>query len=307
MEKKIISIKELSRDEIISIVKTALEIKSNPQAYTNVLAGKTLLLLFQKTSTRTRVAFELGMKKLGGDVMVMDWSRSNFSISPVRYEAAYVSRMVDCILARVVKNRDMVELAEASSVPVINGCCNMFHPTQILGDLLTIYEIKGNFDTSITYTGVQNNVANSLFYACSKLGIKLTFVTPLKDEAPEDFEEMAENTPGFSFTLNLKEAVSKVEFVYTDTWINMELFYDKKYQPEKLARIEKMLPYQVNRKLVEGRDFYIMHDMPVHPGMEIDDYSILCERSIIFQQAENRMYSAQALLLHLLCEEIPRL
>jgi len=300
MKKNIISIKELSREELLSIVKTSLDIKKNPGYYNNVLKGKTLLLLFQKTSTRTRIAFELGMKKLGGDTLVMDWSRSNFSISPIRYEAAYVSRMVDCIMARLVKNSDIRELADSSSVPVINGCCNMFHPTQIIGDLLTIYEIKGNLDTSITYIGVQNNVANSLFYACNSLGIKLTFVTPLKDEVPEDFHRIAENAPQFSFTLNLEEAVSEAEFVYTDTWINMELFYDKKYQLEKLARIEKMLPYQVNRKLVEERDFYIMHDMPVHPGLEIDDYSICSEKSIIFQQAENRMYSGQALLLHLL-------
>ncbi|KPJ80091.1 MAG: hypothetical protein AMS17_20950 [Spirochaetes bacterium DG_61] len=266
MEKKIISINELTGEEILCIIHTAVDIKKNPEKYSTRLHDKTLLLLFQKTSTRTRIAFELGMKKLGGRTIVMDWQRSNFAISPISYEARYVGSMVDIVLARLLKNEDIVELARTAGVPVINGCCNLFHPSQVLADLMTVFEKKGGFDTRLTYIGIQNNVANSLFYACMKVGLPLIFVT----------------------------------FLYTDTWINMEEFNQRKKGPEQQKKIERMLAYQINRSLIQDRDVYVLHDMPVHPGLEIDDYSITCDKSLIFIQAENRIYSGQALLLHLL-------
>jgi ornithine carbamoyltransferase len=300
MNKKIISINELSAEEVRKVVTAAADIKKRPDRYKNSLKKQTLFLLFQKTSTRTRLAFELGMKKLGGNTIVLEWAKSNFAISPLRYETRYVSSMVDCILARVLKNEDIQELARFSSVPVINGCCDMYHPSQILADLLTIYEVKGDFETTLTYVGIQNNVANSLFYACVKVGMSLIFVTPFRDRLPENFLELSQKTPGFDETLDLEEALSRSEFVYTDTWVNMEQFKDRVPDAGKRSRIEKMKDYQVNRKLIEQRNIYVMHDMPVHPGMEIDDYAINCEKSLIFQQAENRMYSAQALLLLLL-------
>ena len=136
MQNSIISINELSGAEILRIIETASDIKRNPGKYFERLKGRILLLLFQKTSTRTRIAFELGMKRLGGSTIVMDWNKSNFSISPLRYEARYVGSMVDVILARLLRNADIVELAQNAGVPVINGCCNMFHPSQVLADLI---------------------------------------------------------------------------------------------------------------------------------------------------------------------------
>ena len=300
MEKSIISLKELTGGEIRGLVKTAVDIKNNPEQYSTKLSGKTLFMLFQKTSTRTRLAFEIGMKKLGGLTAVMDWGRSNFSISPLRHEARYVGTMVDCVLARLLRNEEALEFSRSAGVPFINGCCNLFHPTQALADLMTVYEITGGFDASLAYVGVQNNVANSLFYACTKTGVKLTFVTPLRDELPGGFEEEKEKAPGFSETLDLDEAVSRCRFVYTDTWINMEAYGDPAKKEENEAKIKTMKKYQVNRKLIEGKDVYVLHDMPVHPGLEIDEYAVTCERSLIFRQAQNRMYSGQALLLALL-------
>jgi len=300
MKKDIISLNELSRDELINLIDLASDIKRNPELYKNKLNSKTLLLLFQKTSTRTRISFELGMKKLGGFTLVMDWNKSNFSLSPIKYEAMYVSRMADIILARLIKNEAIIKLAEFSLTPVINGCCDMYHPTQVLSDLLTIYETKKSFDTTITYVGIQNNVANSLFHACNKVGINLIFVTPIVDKKPKDFDVTANNSKYFAKTLDLKYAVSKSEFLYTDTWINMELVTRKDYMAENDRKIKLMKPYQINKRLIEGKNLYIMHDMPVHPGFEIDEYSLDCERSIILQQAENRMYAEQALLLYLL-------
>ncbi len=300
MAKDIITINELSKEEIIKIVNKSIDIKKNPVRYENKLIGKTLLLLFQKTSTRTRIAFELGMKKLGGTTIVMDWGKSNFAISSLRYEARYVADMVDAILARLIKNEDVCELARSASVPVINGCCDMYHPSQVLADLMTVYEVSGGFNTSMAYIGIQNNVANSLFYACLKVGVKLIFVTPLKDKIPDDFEMLAKKSKIFEETLNLEYAVSNSKFLYTDTWINMEEYNREDLSAERDKKIKTMAAYQINRELIENRDVRIMHDMPVHPGLEIDEYAINCGKSVIFQQAENRMYAGQALLLYLL-------
>jgi ornithine carbamoyltransferase len=133
-----------------------------------------------------------------------------------------------------------------------------------------------------------------------KLGLKLTFVTPLKDAVPQDFSKLAEQSNFFHQTLDLGDAVRESEFIYTDTWINMEYFSLNERDPKMEEKVRTMLPYQVNKQLIEKKGIFIMHDMPVHPGFEIDDYSINCEKSLIFQQAENRLYTAQALLLHLL-------
>jgi ornithine carbamoyltransferase len=318
MEKNILSGGEFSRNELEELVGLSVSIKKNPEKYRDALRNKKLFLLFQKTSTRTRAAFELGMKALGGDTVVMDWEKSNFSISPIRYEAAFVSRIFDCVLARLVKNPDMRELGGALSIPTINGCCNLYHPSQALADYMTIYETEGGFDTSLCYVGVHNNVANSLALIGAKLGVRLVYVTPLKDTIPDDVRScisMMRTMPadtgntagnknhipmGFEENNDLEYAVSQCKYIYTDTWVNMELFNDEKHRSEKEERIEKMLPYQINRGLIRDKNVYIMHDMPVHPGFEIDDYSINCDRSLILQQAENRLYTAQALLLLLL-------
>jgi len=300
MEQKIISVNEFSAEEIADLIDLAIRIKGNTDQFSRSLVGKTLLLLFQKTSTRTRAAFELGMKQLGGETVVMDWESSNFSISPVAYEARYLERIFDCIMARVKRHEDLRELADSVCIPVINGCCNLYHPSQTLADLMTVFEVKGSFDTSICYVGVQNNVANSLLLACSKMGIRLILVTPIQDEIPPEVAVCLEKGDSVVQTLDITKALDSCEFVYTDTWINMEVFHDESYCAEKERRLKHMLPYQINRELIEDRDIHVMHDMPVHPGFEIDEFAINCERSVIFRQAENRLYAAQALLIALL-------
>jgi len=163
-----------------------------------------------------------------------------------------------------------------------------------------MYEAKGDFDISLVYVGVQNNVANSLFYACRKTGIRLTFVTPVEEAVPDDFPAQASQYERFDRTDDLFGAVGRSDFVYTDTWVNMEKFAEAEADPVQREKFERMRKYQVNKKLLQGRDVYVLHDMPVHPGLEIDEYAIHCETSLIYQQAENRMFTAQALLLHLL-------
>jgi ornithine carbamoyltransferase len=300
MEKNIISLNELSGDEIRGIIDLAIDLKNNPEPYRSRLKGRSLFLLFQKTSTRTRVAFELGMKGLGGDTVVMDWDRSNFAISPIEYETRFLARVFDCILARLIKNDDLMRLTRSSDVPVINACDNLYHPSQVLADLMTIFELKGSFDTSLCYVGVHNNVANSLVFGCAKLGLRLLLVTPLRDEVPGEVSECMKSSSLIEETLDIAKAARDCEFIYTDTWINMEYFNREEYKAKHEERVRKMMPYQINKRLIEKTSAYIMHDMPVHPGYEIDEYSISSERSIIFRQAENRLYTAQALLLSLL-------
>ena len=299
----LLSLEELSREELTLLVDLALELKREPERFRDLLRDRWLLMLFQKTSTRTRISFEMGIRQLGGQAIVMDWNDSNFTISPIKYEARYVSRHMDLIMARLKKHQDIQTLAEFSTVPVINGCDEKFHPCQALADLVTVYEIAGTFEGQrMTYAGIHNNVANSLAIACARVGMHLTLVTPESNPAADE--------PALMRTLmatghvergdNLKEAVAKSHFVYTDTWVDMEFFGDDAFKKENEERQKRMAPVQLNREALAGSNAYILHDMPIHPGFEITEDLVESPRSRIFTQAENRLYAQQALMLHLL-------
>jgi ornithine carbamoyltransferase len=299
----LLSLKELDKDTLISIIQKGIEIKEHPKDYYKACERKGLLMIFQKTSTRTNLSFQSGINQMGGFAVTMDWNSSNFSISPIQYEIRYASRNIDMIMARLKKHSDLLELAKYSNVPVINGCCEKYHPCQALADLMTIYEVKGTFENvTMTYVGIHNNVANSLIAGCVTLGIKLILVTPIINEASWD-EDMMQSAyqSGYIENLNsLSEAVKRTDFIYTDTWIDMEYFQDTRYKEEKNKRIQKMLPFQINKENLHGYSPYIMHDMPIHPGFEIEENLIESENSVIYQQAENRMHVQKSLLLHML-------
>lgn len=299
----LISLKEWDAAAIHSIIEQGIAIKSSPERFYHAAERKGLLMLFQKTSTRTNLSFQSGINQMGGYAVVMDWDASNFSLSPIQYEAQYASRNSDVIMARLKKHSDVLELAKYSEVPVINGCCEKYHPCQALADLMTIYEVTGTFKgITLTYVGIHNNVANSLVAGCMTLGVKLLLVTPIINPPSWDEELMRQAyRSGFIEQADsLTEAVSQSDFVYTDTWIDMEFFHEKHYEEEKNRRLETMLPFQLNRNNLAGHTPYIMHDMPIHPGFEIEAELVESERSIIYQQAENRMHVQKALLLHLL-------
>jgi len=300
--KDLLALKHLTSEEIIGIIERAVEIKRNPAAYEGALRGTNLLMLFQKTSTRTRLSFELGIQELGGRAIVMDWSKSNFSISPIRYETLYISRHVHLIMARLMKHADVAALADASPVPVINGCCEKYHPTQGLADLLTIYEKAGGFrGVTLAYIGIHNNVANSLVAGAIRVGMNLILVTPERNEASWDFALMEEAEKSGLVTITKDaSALQKADFVYTDTWVDMENFDNPAYAKEKERRLRVMLPYQLRPELFGGNNPFIMHDMPVHPGLEIAQSLIESPRSIIFDQAENRLHVQKSLMLFLL-------
>ena len=296
------NLKDLSAEEIQNILDRAATIKANPKEYSQLLTGESLAMLFQKTSTRTRVSFEVAMTELGGHAIYMDWMTSNFVLSGIEYETQYLSRNVSCIMARLKHHLDLEKIISSSRVPVINGCCEKFHPCQALTDILTVSEhYDGELSSAhIVYVGVQNNVSNSLAGICSKLGIQLSIATPKADakgeSLDEDTQSMISSSDRIQHVTDPKEVIGSADFVYTDTWIDMQYFNNPDFKNEKDARVKQMAPYQINRALVKGINCKIMHDMPIHDGYEITPEMVRDPRSIIFEQAENRLHAQKGLL-----------
>ena len=293
------------RDEDIRhVLELARTVKHNRRDFETHMRGQTLVMLFQKTSTRTRVSFEAGMTELGGHAINLDWRASNFTLSKVRFETQYLSRNAAMIMARLKDNADILEMEQAASVPIINGCCDLYHPCQALADMLTIAEHRtGNPEgAKLTYIGVYNNVVNSLVSIAAALGVRLTLVCPIRDEGAVDLESRQRLLDAglLTETSDAALAVSDADYVYTDTWLDMEYFNDPEYEQEKQRRCDLMLPYQVNAELMAGSEARIMHDMPIHPGFEITEEMVECEQSIIYDQAENRLDAQKAIMLHLL-------
>lgn len=302
-KRDLLMLKDWSREDLMDVIDEAIIIKKNPQRYASSLDGETLAMLFQKTSTRTRVSFEVAMTQLGGHAIYLDWKTTNFTLAEIKDEIRYLSGNVDIIMARLLRQSDLEKVAEVSKVPVINGCTEKYHPCQALCDLMTIKEKKGRLEgLKLVYVGVQNNVSNSLISGCTKVGMEITAVTPVINDPSLDREliEEAEKTGLFQSTPDIKVALSGADIIYTDTWVDMELFLNPKFKKEKEMRVKKLKPYQLNEALLKGRDVLVMHDMPIHEGYEITRAVIESPRSIIFEQAENRLYGEKAILLKLL-------
>ncbi|MDH5783151.1 MAG: ornithine carbamoyltransferase [Candidatus Bathyarchaeota archaeon] len=299
----LLTLKDWSSAEIEEVIGKSIEIKRNSDKFRTALKDKSLAMIFQKTSTRTRVSFEVAMTQLGGHALYLDWRTTNFTMADVKDETRYLSRNVNCIMARLLRNSDLKAMAEASQVPVINGCDEKYHPCQAIADLMTIKEKIGRLKgAKLVYIGVHNNVCNSLIVGCTKTGVKITTVTPIKNEHSLDKEliEAAEKTGLYKTTLDVKNAVKDADAVYTDTWVDMEFFLDPKFKEEKEKRIKLMMPYQINKELLKESKALVMHDMPIHRGYEVSSEIIESEGSIIYEQSENRLYTAKGILLKLL-------
>ncbi len=307
-----INFKSFNPNFIESIIEKALAVKKNPDQFSSALAGKKMYMLFQKTSTRTALSFALGMTGLGGEYFLQNWEDSNFALGDIQDEVRYVARNVDIIMARLKKNEDINLMTKYSTVPVINGCCNRYHPCQAMADLLTIKEIFGTYKIKLLYVGVMNNVLNSLMDSLPRLGGELFAVTPIINEPSVDdeiyskalktgcFYDIGNGNPSVGA---LKKLVGQVDVVYTDTWIDMEFINDKKLKQLKDERVKKMLPFQVNSELLKGSKAIVMHDMPIHAGYEISREVVENHIGTILQQAENRKYAQQGILLTLLKNE----
>jgi len=304
-----INFKDFTPDYLENIIDQALEMKRYPSQYAKVLEGQNLYMLFQKTSTRTALSFAFGMTALGGQYLIQNWQDSNFSIAEIQDEVRYVSRQADVIMARLKTNEDINLMAQYSYVPVINGCCNMYHPSQAIADLVTIKELFGTLKIKLLYIGVKNNVLNSLVDSLPKLCGEVFAVTPVVNTPSMDkaldtaafktgkYHEIGSGHPTLT---GVRKLIREVDVVYTDTWVDMEFIDDKAYAGQKAERIKKMLPFQINAELLQGSKAVVMHDMPIHTGSEISRDTVETHLKTILQQADNRKYAAQSILFNLL-------
>ncbi len=308
MPPHLLKLRDLPSGDLLRILRLAQQMKSAPDRFRSAADRKGLLLLFEKTSTRTALSYNAAIHRLGGYAVVLDWANSNFAITSIDHETAYVSRNCDVIMARMRSHESVRRMAAHSRVPVINGCDDRYHPSQAMADFLTMMERSAGFPhVTLCYVGVRNNVSNCLVEGALELGVRLLLVTPLSNEGAvdEELDDLAARSGLVEWRDDPRAAVSEADYVYTDTWVDMENFTSSDYADEKQRRLDVMMKYQLNAELLSGLDVGVMHDMPVHPGYEITDEVIEDPRSIIFDQAENRMHVQQALLVYLLNEGDP--
>ncbi len=308
--KHLLSLKDYSKEEIEAIIDKAIEIKKNPKKYRDSLKNKTLIMLFQKTSTRTRLSFEVAMTQLGGHAVFLDSRTTQFTLTDFKDEIKAVMRFGDILMIRAKKFADVELAASFNQIPVIDACSEKYHPCQTLGDILTMVESAGGLDKikKVVWLGIENNVSNTLKLACAKLGINIYLVTPKVHEisVDEELNKMAEETGHVHKTLDLKEAMTDADFVHTDTWMDMEFFEEGKvkteFQKEYEHRLKIFKPYQLNADLINQYcpKAKIMHCMPCHVGYEISRNAIDYPNSLIFDQAENRLHIQKAIILYLL-------
>ena len=242
------------------------------------------------------------MFQLGGHAIYLDWGATNFALADFGNEIKVLSLYADLLLVRLLKHTDVLKATENSRVPVMNGCCDRYHPLQALADLTTIRETFGRLEgVRLTYVGVRNNVCNSLVAAAIKVGMQMTVVTPEVNQTAEDqpLYQQAREAGLLSETTDLRGALSSSDVVYTDTWIDMEYFDDPEFAAEKERRIGLFRAYQLNGPLLNGLDLRIMHCLPAHRGYEVDGSLLEDPRSVVFQQAQNRLHSQKAAILKL--------
>lgn len=295
MKKDLLTINDLSADEINEILKLAGELKEKRQAFGEPLKGKTLGLIFEKPSNRTRVSFEVGITELGGHAIYL----GSYEIDLGKREspkdvAKVLSRYLSGIIARTFSHKTVVELAKYSSIPVINGLTDYQHPCQALSDLFTIKEKKGLSDITVAYVGDGNNVLNSLLYICHKMNIKIHAACPKGYEPSED---VLKDTAGSAEIFNSpNDAVKGADVVYTDVWTSMG------QEKEHKKRLKVFKKYQVNSELMKlaNKGAIVLHCLPAHRGQEITDEVMDGPSSLVLDQAENRLHVQKAILIKLL-------
>jgi len=285
---------DLNADEILPILNRAVELKNG--ANSNALAGKSIALLFEKPSLRTKLSFWIGAEKLGGKPVYFSPEEVGLGKrEPVTDVANVMSRMADAAVIRTFAQSTLDEFAAAASIPVINALTDGEHPCQALADTQTILEHCGSVNgKKIVFVGDGNNVAISLAYSVAGLGGRLVVATPIGYEVPEsDLASANAFGPGsVTQVTDPKEAVDGADVVYTDVWTSMG------QEAETQKRLQDFAGYQVNPKLLDlaKPDVKFMHDLPAHPGEEISDGLLYDPRSVAFDQAENRLWAQAALM-----------
>jgi len=300
-----LALADYTPEEIMQLIHSAIELKQkqkNGVVY-HPLAGKTLAMIFEKSSTRTRVSFEVGMTQLGGNAIFL--SRNDIQLGrgeTIADTARTLSRYVDGIMIRTFAHKNVVELARNATVPVINGLTDLSHPCQALADYMTVYEKKGDLKgLKIAYIGDGNNMVHSLMLGATKLGMHIAVASPAGYEPAAEVVTIAQETAAatggkYTFHYDPKEAIRDADVVYTDVWASMGM------ESEQQEREQAFKAYQVNEELVKlaKPDYLFMHCLPAHRGEEVTAEVIDGARSVVFDQAENRLHAQKAILAALM-------
>lgn len=303
--KHFIDIKDLSDEELLSLLNLADQLKADLKAgkQNHALQNKVLAMIFAKSSTRTRISFEVGMLQLGGHAIYLNAQDIQLGRGEsVADTARVLSRFVDAIMIRTYAHQDVLDLATYSSIPVINGLSDLMHPCQVLADLMTIREHKGRLKgLKLAYLGDGNNVANSLLQACARVGMDIAVATPPGYSCDPDCikdakKEAARHGSSVILTTDPFEAANQADVLYTDTWVSMG------QEAEKQERINIFSPYQVNDNIlsVARKDVIFLHCLPAYRGLEVTSSVIDGPASVVFDEAENRLHAQKAILLQLL-------
>ena len=303
--KDFISLHDYSKEEITKLLELALKLKSElkngiPHP---ILKGKSLGMIFTKSSTRTRVSFEVGMSQLGGTPLFLSGNDIQLGRGETIYDTANVlSRYLDGIMIRTFAHQDVLDLAKYASIPIINALTDLLHPCQVLADLQTAYEHKGKLEgLKLAYIGDGNNMAHSLMYGCAKMGMEIAVATPEGYECDAQIvanaKDDAKKCGGKVITTyDPVEAIKDADVVYSDTWVSMG------QEAEKAERIKIFMPYQIDKELFSKAksDAVFMHCLPAYRGYEVTEDVIDSPQSIIFDEAENRLHAQKAVMATLM-------
>ena len=299
--KDLLSLHEITTEDLYAILDLAADLKAKQKAGIehHLLKGKTLGMIFEKSSTRTRVSFETGMYQLGGQALFL--SKNDLQIGrgePIRDTARVLSRYLDGIMIRTFKHSTLEELAEYASVPVINALTDLLHPCQVLADLLTIKEHIGQYKgKKLAYIGDGNNMAHSLLYGCTKVGMDVAIASPQGYKPDETvvknaLAEAAVSGSVVTITDDVHEAAKGADVLYTDVWTSMG------EEAEREQRRKDRAGYQINAaRLAEANEgCIVMHCLPAHRGEEITEDVLEAQADVIFDEAENRLHAQKAVM-----------
>ena len=300
MKKDFLTVLDLSANELQRLIKRSIELKSGVDANKCPLLGKSIGLLFEKSSTRTRVSLEVGVYQLGGQSIYMNPKEIQIGRGETIHDSAKVlSRYLNGIIIRTYSHNTLTEFASYASIPVVNGLSDLHHPCQALADLMTVYEKKGKLKgLRLAFIGDGNNVAHSLIEAASLTGMHIILACPKGYEPDPDVLEKARTSSSGQITVIREpaEAAANADVVYTDVWVSMGQEKDASRKKRKFKK------YQINGELLSHakKDALVLHCMPAHRGEEITDEVMDSPQSAVFDQAENRLHTQKALLEFLL-------
>tara|TARA_Y200000002_G_scaffold72115_1_gene56477 strand:- start:268 stop:1188 length:921 start_codon:yes stop_codon:yes gene_type:complete len=298
LSRNFINLHELEKAKLTEILSLGEKMKANRNSFQDILDNKSFILLFDKPSTRTRISFELAISELGGSCVFLDMGTSQLGRGEsIKDTAKVLSRYVDGLIIRNANHQELIEFSEHSSISIINALTNESHPCQIMADLMTLKECFGSIeDLNIAWIGDGNNVANTWIQASTLFNFKLNMAIPSEYMPSQTILDMAKQKKSkINISQNIDDVIKDANCIVTDTWFSMN-----DDENEKSEKIRILNEYQVNSDLLEKApvDAIFLHCLPAHRGQEVTDDVIDCDKSFVYQQAENRLHIQKAILRH---------